>query len=139
VKKTVTQLADGRELIYFDEHDDAVRDTVDKRDLPTPPPASELRYDPLVDEWVAIAAHRQARTYLPPSDECPLDPSTSDRYTEIPASDYDVVVFENRFPSLSYRQPPEPPVPPSALTPVRPGLGRCEVVCFTPEHDTSFA
>jgi UDPglucose--hexose-1-phosphate uridylyltransferase len=139
MKRTSTQLADGRELIYFDERDDAVRAELDRRDLPPPPPASELRYDPLVDEWVAIAAHRQTRTFLPPSDECPLCPSTPERSTEIPASDYDVVVFENRFPSFSHRLPPEPPADPTPLSPVRPGLGRCEVVCFTPDHNASFA
>jgi UDPglucose--hexose-1-phosphate uridylyltransferase len=139
VKKTMTRLADGRELIYFDERDDAVHPEVDRRDLPPPPPASELRYDPLVDEWVAIAAHRQTRTYLPPSAECPLCPSTPDRYTEIPAHDYDVVVFENRFPAFSHRVPGSPPAAPTPLVPARPGVGRCEVVCFTPDHDASFA
>jgi UDPglucose--hexose-1-phosphate uridylyltransferase len=139
MKKTVTQLADGRELIYYDERDDAVRPAVDRRQLPDPPPASELRYDPLLDEWVAIAAHRQSRTFLPPSDECPLCPSTPERATEVPADDYDVVAFENRFPALSHRVPPGPIAALTPLTPVRPGFGRCEVVCFTPEHDTSFA
>lgn len=139
MKKTVTQLADGRELIYFDERDDAVRDEVDRRELPPPPPASELRYDPLLDEWVAIATHRQTRTFLPPTDECPLCPSTPERATEIPAGDYDVVVFENRFPSFSDRQPDEQPVQPARLVPVRPGYGRCEVVCFTPDHSASFS
>jgi UDPglucose--hexose-1-phosphate uridylyltransferase len=139
MKKTVTQLADGRELIYFDERDDAVHPEVDRRDLPPPAPASELRYDPLVDEWVAIAAHRQSRTYLPPSDECPLDPSSPERDTEIPAYDYDVAIFENRFPALSHRIPDAPLVPPTPLSPVRPGIGRCEVVCFTSDHDASFA
>jgi UDPglucose--hexose-1-phosphate uridylyltransferase len=70
---------------------------------------------------VVIAAARQDRTFLPPADQCPLDPSGPGRPTEIPADNYDVVVFENRFPSLA-----EP-------------LGRCEVVCFTPDHDASFA
>jgi UDPglucose--hexose-1-phosphate uridylyltransferase len=139
MKKTVTQLADGRELIYFDEADDTVRSEVDRRELPPPPPTSQLRYDPMLDEWVAIATHRQTRTYKPPLDECPLCPSTPDRATEIPAYDYDVVVFENRFPSFSHRQPDEPLHAPSALSPVRPGYGRCEVVCFTPDHDASFA
>jgi hypothetical protein len=104
MKKTVTRMADGRELIYFDESDDALHDLADQRDLPEPPPASSLRYDPLMDEWVAIAAHRQTRTFLPPAGECPLCPSTPERLTEIP-SDYDVVVFENRFPSFSDREP----------------------------------
>ena len=72
--------ADGRELIYFDEtrrRPSATR--VDRRDLPPPPPASEMRYDPLLDEWVPIAAHRQTRTHLPPTDECPLCPSTPEQ------------------------------------------------------------
>jgi UDPglucose--hexose-1-phosphate uridylyltransferase len=139
VKRTVTHLADGRELIYFDERDDAVRDAVDRRSLAPPPPASEMRFDPILDEWVAIAAHRQTRTHLPPSDECPLCPSTPERSTEIPASEYDVVVFENRFPSFSHRTgTPGPDVLPG-LVPTRPGTGRCEVVCFTSDHNASFA
>ena len=85
MKRTVTRLDDGRELIYFDERDDIVREDADRRRLPPPPPGAELRYDPLLDEWVAIAAHRQSRTFLPPSSECPLCPSTPDRSTEIPA------------------------------------------------------
>jgi UDPglucose--hexose-1-phosphate uridylyltransferase len=100
MKRTPILLADGRELIYFDERDDVDRSTPDRRELPEPPPASELRYDPVLDEWVAVAAHRQNRTFLPPSDQCPLCPSTPERATEIPAYDYDVVVFENRFPSF---------------------------------------
>src|SRR5882672_3350117 len=131
MKRTITHLADGRELIYFDETDSLARDTLDPRDLPPPPVASQLRHDPLLDEWVAIAAHRQTRTFLPPSDECPLCPSTPERPTEIPAADYDVVVFENRFPSFSDRVEGDDPRPVSATSPTRPGLGRCEVVCFT--------
>jgi UDPglucose--hexose-1-phosphate uridylyltransferase len=57
-----------------------------------------------------------------PADQCPLCPTHGDRLTEIPAPDYEVAVFENRFPSLG-----------------GPDGGRCEVVCFTSEHDTSFA
>jgi UDPglucose--hexose-1-phosphate uridylyltransferase len=134
MKRLPTTLADGRQLIYFDERDDAVRDTPDRRDLPPPPPASQLRYDALLDEWVAIAAHRQTRTHLPPSDECPLCPSRGDRLTEIPAADYDVVVFENRFPSFSDR-----PVDLPQDVVARPAQGRCEVVCFTSDHNASFA
>jgi UDPglucose--hexose-1-phosphate uridylyltransferase len=121
VKKTVTQLADGRELIYYDAGDDAVRTAVDKRPLDPVSTASEIRHDPLLGDHVVIASHRQARTYHPPVNQCPLCPSRDGRETEIPASDYDVVVFENRFPSLAG------------------GSGRCEVVCFTPVHDASFA
>jgi UDPglucose--hexose-1-phosphate uridylyltransferase len=139
VKRTVSVLADGRELIYYDESDSAVRDAVDRRELPPPPPAPEMRYDPILDEWVAIAAHRQSRTHLPPSDECPLCPSTPDRSTEIPAPDYDVVVFENRFPSFSNRTVAVDPPRLPGLTDTRPAVGRCEVVCFTSDHNASFA
>jgi UDPglucose--hexose-1-phosphate uridylyltransferase len=137
VKRTSVKLADGRELIYFDERADARRDQPDRRELPPPPPASQLRYDPLTEEWVAVAVHRQSRTFLPPADQCPLCPSTPDRLSEIPAPGYDVAVFENRFPALSQRIVEEPgEITP--FTPVRPGQGRCEVVCFTDEHQRSF-
>ena len=93
-----------------------------------------MRYDELTGEWVAIAAHRMDRTHLPPADLCPLCPTRPGREpTEIPADDYDVVVFENRFPSFAgaagHRR--------AARS--LPAHGRCEVVCFTSDHDRSFA
>ncbi|WP_030747841.1 galactose-1-phosphate uridylyltransferase [Streptomyces sp. NRRL F-5135] len=120
MKKTVTRLADGRELVYYDSRDDAVRGAVDQRPLGPTSTTSEVRHDVLLGDSVAIASHRQGRTYHPPADECPLCPSRDGRLSEIPADDYDVVVFENRFPSLAG------------------DTGRCEVVCFTSDHDTSF-
>ncbi|GGM22034.1 MULTISPECIES: galactose-1-phosphate uridylyltransferase [Micromonospora] len=138
MRRTSIELADGRELIYFDERDDAVRDQPDRRELPAVPPAAQLRHDPLTDEWVAIAAHRQSRTFLPPADQCPLCPSTPERLSEIPAPAYDVAVFENRFPAFGQRVADEP-AEITAFTPVRPGRGRCEVVCFTDDHQMSFA
>jgi UDPglucose--hexose-1-phosphate uridylyltransferase len=129
--KTSARLADGREIVYFDETPGLDRAQArDTRPLPPRPPGPPgpvgspeqgIRWDPLAGEWVVVAAARQDRTFLPPADQCPLDPSAPGRPTEIPASSYDVVVFENRFPSL--REP----------------LGRCEVICFTDDHDASFA
>ncbi|MEV7992539.1 galactose-1-phosphate uridylyltransferase [Streptomyces sp. NPDC086077] len=121
MKKTSTRLADGRELIYYDLRDDAVRDAVDRRPLERTVTTSEIRRDDLLGDSVAIASHRQGRTYHPPADQCPLCPSQGDRLSEIPDSSYDVVVFENRFPSLAGDS------------------GRCEVVCFTSDHNASFA
>ncbi|MCX4973806.1 galactose-1-phosphate uridylyltransferase [Streptomyces sp. NBC_00620] len=121
MKKTSTRLADGRELIYYDSRDDAVRDAVDRRPLDPTVTTSEVRRDVLLGDSVAIASHRQGRIYHPPANECPLCPSEGDRLSEIPDSSYDVVVFENRFPSLAGDS------------------GRCEVVCFTSDHDSSFA
>ncbi len=140
-KKTSTRLADGRELIYFDESDSAVRELHDSRDLPLTTTTSEIRYDVLLDQWVVIASHRQGRTFLPPTDQCPLCPSTPARATEIPASNYDVVVFENRFPSLAQNVPDVDGSVDAGqqLFLRRPGIGRCEVVCFTADHNSSFA
>ncbi|MEU5866205.1 galactose-1-phosphate uridylyltransferase [Nonomuraea sp. NPDC047529] len=137
MKRTITHLADGRELIYFDRRDDADRSAIDRRPLDPRPVASELRYDPLTEEWIAIAGHRQTRTFLPPADECPLCPSSGTRASEIPAHDYDVVVFENRFPSFSGNFGTYGDV--GGLSEVRPGVGRCEVVCFTSDHTSSFS
>jgi UDPglucose--hexose-1-phosphate uridylyltransferase len=156
VWKTSGKLADGREIIYFDETPGTGRAGLpDRRDLGDPgapgEPASVLRWDALTGEWVIIAAQRQGRTFLPPTDQCPLCPSRDGRLTEIPAPDYDVVVFENRFPSLRGAAPGRPtpaagppePVPggppETAGVPERPGTGRCEVVCFTSDHYSSFA
>jgi UDPglucose--hexose-1-phosphate uridylyltransferase len=137
--RTAVRLSDGRELIYFDEGSGSDRGQyTDTRRLPPPPPASQLRYDPLVDEWVAVAAHRQTRTFLPPADACPLCPATEAFAGEIPAPDYDVVVFENQFPSFSDRIVPDEIEALTPLVPVRPGLGRCEVVCFTSDHNSAF-
>jgi len=136
VKKSFTRLSDGRELIYYDESDAGPRDAPDRRDLAPLTTESEVRYDPVMDEWVIVASHRQGRTYLPPVELCPLCPSREGRLTEIPEPDYDVVVFENRFPSLTS----DPCVGESELTALTrrlPGVGRCEVVCFTSDHDGS--
>ncbi|WP_263250919.1 galactose-1-phosphate uridylyltransferase [Saccharopolyspora rosea] len=140
MKRTAGHLADGREIIYFDTDPVAARTAEDTRDLPPQAPASEVRRDPLTGEWVAIAAHRQTRTYKPPAELCPLCPSTPGRPTEIPESDYDVVVFENQFPSFAQEVPGEPStVEGMPMVPSAPARGRCEVVCFTADHNSSFA
>nr|WP_228046225.1 galactose-1-phosphate uridylyltransferase [Saccharopolyspora sp. HNM0983] len=133
-------MADGREIIYFDADPDRTRTAVDTRDLPPQAPASEIRRDPLSGDWVAIAAHRQARTYKPPADQCPLCPSRPGHPTEIPESDYDVVVFGNQFPSFAQHIPGfDGTVDGIEQVPAGPARGQCEVVCFTSDHDSSFA
>lgn len=140
---TPTQLSDGRELIYFDETERAAalhRDSPashDTRPLGSRGATSDMRYDALSGEWVAIAAHRQSRTYLPPADQCPLCPSTATNRSEIPAPTYDVAVFENRFPSFGPLTASTPDSPCWGTT--APAAGRCEVVAFTPAHTGSFA
>ena len=132
---TRTRLADGRELIYYDEQVRSARPPADTRPLPPATDTPEVRYDRRLDEWVTVASHRQTRTFLPPADQCPLCPSRPGRPTEIPAADYDVVVFENRFPTFVDRAGDGGS--PESLS--RPARGRCEVVCFTADHEASFA
>ena len=139
--RTSRRLADGREILYFDVDGTPARTAEDTRDLPAVGTHSQLRWDALLGEWVVIAAHRQARTFLPPADQCPLDPSRPGRPTEVPESGYQVVVFENRFPSLatSVDRDVAPHAPGDPLAELRPGFGRCEVVLFTSDHDQHFA
>ena len=89
-----------------------------------------LRWHPLRGEWVTYAAYRQNRTYQPPPQYNPLAPMRDAAHpTEMPAGDYQIAVFDNRFPSLALGAA-EPDTP--ALTvPSAPAHGHCEVVVFT--------
>ena len=164
VRRTATRMADGRELIYFDDSEPyvsgaATRRLDDPRPLENrfapvvgddgvahPATAPEMRRDPLTGQWIPMASHRMHRTHLPAADACPLCPARPGApYSdgEVPDTDYDVVVFENRFPALlqlpdvardtSWLVDEEP------LWPARPAAGRCEVVCFSAQHDASVA
>jgi UDPglucose--hexose-1-phosphate uridylyltransferase len=136
---TRATLADGRDILFFALPGHRPAPVPDLRPLPgRDPDQSQLRYDRSTGQWVIVAALRQDRTYKPPADQCPLCPGPTGSTSEVPAVDYDVVVFENRFPSLSGD---------GQLTPVgagadfvsAPGFGRCEVICFSSDHSGSFA
>ncbi len=100
---------------------------------------SELRWHPLLREWVITATERQDRTFLPPKDYCPLDPQRPDGVpTEIPAPDFEIVSFQNKFPSLR-PHPPIPAVQGTELYPVAPAEGVCEVLVYTPAHEGTLA
>jgi UDPglucose--hexose-1-phosphate uridylyltransferase len=101
---------------------------------------SELRRHPFLGEWVVTATHRQDRTFFPPPDYCPLCPTKPGGHpTEIPFDDYDIAVFENKFPSFA--TPPRDPNIASLqyVSEVLPSNGVCEVVCYTPNHEATFA
>ena len=143
VIRTDLPMADGRTIRYYDTHNQE-RSAVDQRPHEDQPSIGELRLDPLLNEWVAMAAHRQGRVFLPPKELCPLCPTHDQLMSEIPDSDYDVVIFDNRSPSL------RPPIgewemsetfAPGNLnieSPIVPSAGKCEVVCYTSDHDKSF-
>jgi UDPglucose--hexose-1-phosphate uridylyltransferase len=133
-------LADGREIFYYDREPGADRTAPDQRtDLAATATSSQMRWNPLFRDYSVIAGHRQTRTYKPPADLCPLDPSRNGKLTEIPASDYEVVVFENRFPSFALSSVDSVPLLDEPPFRSGPGAGRCEVVCFTSDHAGSFS
>jgi UDPglucose--hexose-1-phosphate uridylyltransferase len=102
-------------------------------------PMSELRWNPILREWTITATHRQERTFLPAEEECPLCPHPAGSgIGELERDDFEIAVFENRFPSLE-RHPPEPSVEGTELTPVAASVGACEVVVYTPDHAASLA
>jgi hypothetical protein len=139
VRKTTVTLVDGRELMYFGAVPDRPADYPDRRQLAAVQVQSQTRWDRLLGEWVVIASHRQDRTFQPADDQCPLCPSTAGSRTEIPAPEYEVVVFENRFPTLKTVETGrggdgdgadgKPAAGPGNLLAGRPAGGRCEVVC----------
>jgi UDPglucose--hexose-1-phosphate uridylyltransferase len=90
----------------------------------------ELRFDPLRGDWVAYASDRNDRTFLP-TDFCPLCPSGPGGDSEVPVEDFEVVVFENRFPAFG----------PDRVDgrPVRPPTTGCEVVVYTADHELTLA
>jgi UDPglucose--hexose-1-phosphate uridylyltransferase len=100
---------------------------------------SERRLDPTTGEWVTFATHRQDRTFLPPAEYCPLCPTRPGAFpTEVPREHYDLVVFDNKFPSLSL-DPGTPSARDTELMPVEPGFGHCEVVLYSEVHDSTLA
>src|SRR5689334_5594845 len=136
---TRAKLADGRELLFFSLPGHTPVPVDDRRPLPVRPASqTELRFDRTTGQWVIVAALRQDRTYKPPPDQCPLCPGPTGLSSEVPAPDYDVVVFENRFPSLAGSGKPTR-VPDGDLFVSAPAHGRCEVICFSSDHDASFA
>ena len=152
IAKRVHALADGRELIYFDDADTTLppERAADTRELPGRPPTPVMRLDPLTGEWVSIAAARQNRVVMPSADLDPLAPQSPGNPSEIP-SDYDVAVFENRSPSFGpglpgqagwvgfgNAEPGRAGPGDDGLHRTAPAVGRCEVVCFSSTHEGAF-
>ena len=136
-------LADGRELFYYDDARTTLGPdrAVDARVLDPRPETATMRQDVLTGEWISIAAARQNRVFLPPADQDPLAPQSPGNPSEIPAL-YDVAVFENRSPSfgpaLGGPRHDLDDLAELGLGRTRSSIGRCEVVCFSPETTGSF-
>ena len=93
---------------------------------------SELRWNPMINDWVMINSNRQSRPVMPKG-YCPFCPG-SEKISEI----YDVMKYDNDFPALSQFPPaPENVSGKSRVYKTRPMYGKCEVILFSPEHESS--
>ncbi len=139
ITKREHRLADGREIIYFDDADSTLPPDrkPDLRVLDSRATTATMRQDVLTGEWISIAAARQNRVFLPPAHLDPLAPASSTNPSEIP-DDYDVAVFENRSPSFGPELGESFDAESIGLGRSHASIGRCEVVCFSPEHEGSF-
>ena len=153
VVRRTTQLADGRDLIYYDDPHTALGAdrAIDARTLDPRPDTATMRLDVLTGEWITVATNRQHRVMMPSADVDPLAPQTPTNPSEVPAM-YDVAVFENRSPAFGPALSEALGTAPAAsnaprglddlaalgLGRTRTSVGRCEVVCFSPEHSGSF-
>ena len=95
---------------------------------------SELRWNPMINDWVMINSNRQKRPNM--QGKCPFCPGNGG--TEKLPKDYDVLQYDNDFPALS-QKPPEPnnAAGGSKLYKIMPMYGKCEVILFSPEHESS--
>jgi UDPglucose--hexose-1-phosphate uridylyltransferase len=91
----------------------------------------ELRWNPILKEWIIVAGHRQKRPQLP-KNFCPFCPGAP----EIPTSDWKVKFLPNKFASLRM-DPPDPMSKNETLLQVKPAKGQCEIILYTPEHNTT--
>jgi UDPglucose--hexose-1-phosphate uridylyltransferase len=87
---------------------------------------SELRWHPLLREWVGVAAHRQGRPQMP-ENWCPFDPGSG----KVPDS-FDVLIYPNDFPAFSMEGAPFSPE--QGLFRSTGARGSCDVVVYHPEH-----
>ncbi len=91
------------------------------------PDPSELRWHPLLRQWVIVSAHRQGRPQLP-RDWCPFCPGSG----QVPES-YDVYIYPNDFAALSFASAPFDPEA-AGLFATTGARGACDVVLYSPNH-----
>jgi len=87
---------------------------------------AELRWHPLIRDWVMIASHRQYRPQMP-ADWCPFCPGDGN------IGPYEVAKYDNDFPALM-EDPPSPDPVSNDFFRVAESYGKCEVILYSPEH-----
>lgn len=92
----------------------------------------ELRWNPVMQTWVMLASGREKRPLMP-ENYCPFCPGSK----QVP-NDYDVFAYQNDWPILS-TTPPETTELPDSFFKNTPAYGRCEVLLYTSDHNSSLA
>lgn len=88
---------------------------------------AELRYNPLLNDYVMVAASRDKRPDMPKG-FCPFCIGSG----KVP-EDYDVYNYPNDFPILS-TNPPEPDSVGSDFYRTEKSYGKCDVILYSPDH-----
>ena len=91
----------------------------------------ELRWNPILQEWVIMASHRTKRPLLPKTQDCPFCPGCPEVSGH---GKWKALHLPIKFPALML-DPPEPDVESEDLYQVKPAKGVCEVLLYTPDHD----
>ena len=90
---------------------------------------SELRWHPILSEWVAVAANRQDRPQMP-KDYCPFDPGSG----KVP-DHYDVYLYPNDFPAFAPEDEPFDGSHSADLFGTTGSRGACDVVIYHSDHN----
>ena len=90
---------------------------------------SELRWNPILKQWVAVAANRQDRPQMP-KDYCPFDPGSG----KVP-DHYDVYLYPNDFAAFSLDAEPYDASAAQELFGCTGARGACDVVIYHPDHN----
>ncbi len=91
---------------------------------------AELRWHPLIKDWVMVVSQRQNRPQMP-KDWCPFCKGSE----KVP-DDYIVLKYDNDFPALSLNPPVEDGVE-TELYKTAPSYGKCEVILYSSDHHTT--
>lgn len=87
----------------------------------------ELRWDPILGEWVMVSNIREKRPWQPRGG-CPFCPGTLET-----GYDWEVLILPNKFPMLMLKPPK--PTKHHKFFKVSKAIGECKVLIETPVHD----
>ena len=92
---------------------------------------SQLRWNPLLGEWVIVTPSRADRPFQEKDHECPFCPSTPET-----AGEWRVLTLDNKFPALDLEPGPIPLD--TRLVMEAPAYGVCQVIVESRDHNQQF-